>query len=41
MVSAAVRLHYSAENQFERFRVFSELIGRFEFEFRRREHYIF
>ena len=31
--------YYSVENQFERFRVFLELTGRFEFEFRRRENY--
>ena len=33
--------YYSARNQFERFRGFLELIRRFEFEFRRRENYIF
>ena len=31
--------YYSAENQFERFRGFLELISRFEFEFRRCEKY--
>ena len=35
------RMYYSAENQFERFRGFLELISRFEFEFRRCEHYFF
>ena len=33
--------YYSVENQFERFRVFLELISRFEFEFQCRENYIF
>ena len=33
--------YYSVQNQFERFRGFLELIGRFEFELRRRENYIF
>ena len=34
-------LYRMAENQFERFRWFLELISRFEFEFRRCENYIF
>ena len=33
--------YYSVENQLERFRVFLELISRFEFEFCRRGNYIF
>ena len=33
--------YYSAEDQFERFRRFFELISRFEFEFRRRGNHIF
>ena len=39
--SDADDLYHSVENQFERFRGFLELIGRFEFEFRRRTIRIF
>ena len=34
-------MYHAAENQFERFREFLELVSRFEFEFRRRGNYLF
>ena len=41
MTSSQERAYHSTGNKFERFRVFLELISRFEFEFRRRENYFF
>ena len=34
-------IYYAARNQFERFREFLELIGRFELDFRRRGFFFF
>ena len=39
VLSVLEMVYHSARNQFERFRVFLELISRFEFEFRRRGNY--